>query len=432
MSASPERGIAGWLIAAAASLAVLLGVGFAFAAAEHPARSEDRRLDIAIGRALFARQWVSAPASAQATDGLGPLYNARSCAGCHAGAGRGAGLDAEATGHDGMVLRLGNAGSGRPDPVYGTELQTEAVPGLVPEGRLAVDFVAELVTLADGTAVALRRPRPRLAAAALGPLDPATRLGLRIAPPLVGLGLLERIPEADILGGSGGRPAWVLDPATGQRRLGRFGWKASEPSIATQVGRALALDIGLSSPLYRDPYGDCTAREVACRAMPNGASPRFDGLEVPGSLTGLLDAYVAVALAPPAGSPPDVPGRRLFVAAGCAACHRPSFLLPAADGRAARTIAPYTDLRLHDLGPGLAEAMPEGAATGTEWRTAPLWGLGRPRHRDGDAALLHDGRARSILEAILWHGGEAATARDRVAAMPAADRDALIAFLRSL
>ncbi|MFO1059584.1 MAG: di-heme oxidoredictase family protein [Dongiaceae bacterium] len=336
------------------------------------------------------------------------------------------------------MLRLGHAGTGAADAGYGSQLQTQAVPGLVPEGRVAVDMVTAATRLADGTVVALRRPRPRIADAAEGPLEPETRLGLRIAPPLVGLGALERIPEAEILAGTGGRPSWVVDPAGGRRRLGRFGWKASEPSIAAQVARALAVDIGLSSPLRRDPYGDCTPRQAACRAMPNGASPQLEALEVPGLLTRPLDRFVAVALAPPAGAAPseatpsEAAGRRLFAAAGCAACHRPSFVLPAAEGRPARAIAPYTDLRLHDMGAGLAEAMPEGGASGAEWRTAPLWGLGRASHAAGDAALLHDGRARSILEAILWHGGEAVAARDRVAAMPAADRDALIAFLKSL
>jgi CxxC motif-containing protein (DUF1111 family) len=431
MSGSPERRVAGWLPAGAASLAILMGVGLAFAAAQP--EHGDGGLAIAIGKALFQRQWVSAPASTQATDGLGPLYNARSCAFCHAGAGRGAGLEAVPGGHSGIVLRLGSVGTGAPDPAYGMQLQTEAVPGLTPEGALAVDFALSAVTLADGTAVAMRRPQPRIADAAEGPLDPRTRLGLRIAPSLVGLGALERIPEAEILAVPGGRPSWVTDPATGQRRLGRFGWKASEPSIAAQVGRALAIDIGLSNPLHRDPYGDCTAREAACRAMPNGASPQFEGLEVPSALIDPLDRFVAVALLPPPDAARSDPhGAALFAAAGCSACHRPSFALPAAAGQPARSIAPYSDLRLHRMGPGLAEAMPEGDAAGDEWRTPPLWGLGRAVDAAGGAALLHDGRARSILEAILWHGGEAAAARDKVSAMPAADRAALIAFLRSL
>jgi CxxC motif-containing protein (DUF1111 family) len=255
-----------------------------------------------------------------------------------------------------------------------------------------------------------------------------------------GIGLLERIPEPEILARAGanddgisGRPNAVIDPATGKTVLGRFGWKASEPSLEVQDAKALDLDIGLSNPIYRDPYGDCTKSEPRCRAMPNGASPQFENLEVPSPLTRLIDRFVSEAMLPvPATGSKDVAqGRTLFMEAGCEACHRASFDLPAAGTMPARRIAPYTDLLLHDMGDGLADQVKDGDASGNEWRTAPLWGIGVALRAD-HVGLLHDGRARSVLEAILWHDGEAAPARQKVEALSAPDRQALIDFIGSL
>jgi CxxC motif-containing protein (DUF1111 family) len=167
--------------------------------------------------------------------------------------------------------------------------------------------------------------------------------------------------------------------------------------------------------------------------MPNGASPQFENLEVPSPLTRLIDRFVSEAMLPvPATGSKDVAqGRTLFMEAGCEACHRASFDLPAAGTMPARRIAPYTDLLLHDMGDGLADQVKDGDASGNEWRTAPLWGIGVALRAD-HVGLLHDGRARSVLEAILWHDGEAAPARQKVEALSAPDRQALIDFIGSL
>jgi CxxC motif-containing protein (DUF1111 family) len=274
-------------------------------------------------------------------------------------------------------------------------------------------------------------------------LDPATATSLRLAPAIHGLGLLDRIPVADILAqtqraksdGVAGHPNWVVDPRDGEKRLGRFGWKAIQPDIARQNAHAFSIDIGMSTMIFPAPAGDCSPAQGTCLAAPDGRSPQFGNVEIAEPMRHLLDVFVSYASLPLSrqGTPKQVAaGEKLFAAAGCNACHRPSFDVPAVAGEAARRIKPYSDLLLHDMGPDLADGVVEGEARGNEWRTAPLWGLGQVAPGDGPAALLHDGRARSILEAILWHGGEAKPAQQRVVAMSPADRRDLIAFLRSL
>lgn len=404
------------------------------------------RMEFTLGEAVFQRRWVAAPSSTQAADGLGPLYNARSCDGCHPGNGRGR----PAAPAEGLILRLGipDGGDARPDPVYGAQLQDLAVAGQHREGALAVTYTEHRVTLADGTSVSLRAPSYAIADPAFGDPDPRLALSPRLAPQLIGLGLLAMIDEADLLAnadpddadgdGISGRPNLIRDRDDDAPVIGRFGWKAGQPTLAAQNASALALDIGLSSPLYPDPAGDCTAAQTACRATTHGDSPQFEGLEVPSLLTGPLDYYLA-HIAVPARRTIDDPtvlrGKALFYGAGCIACHTPKFVTatdPAWPALSRQLIWPYTDLLLHDMGDGLADGLPEGSATGREWRTPPLWGIGLLATVGGGANFLHDGRARTLDEAILWHGGEAEAARNAFAAMDAAERAALIAFLESL
>ncbi|HVO03613.1 MAG TPA: di-heme oxidoredictase family protein [Candidatus Cybelea sp.] len=403
-----------------------------------------KALDFEIGRALFDREWAPAPASTEAADGLGPLFNARSCNACHPGGGRGVPFDKSGAVLAALLFRLGGHSADYTDPIYGRQIQTGGVAGLAAEARALVSFEKSTVTLKDGTAVTLRKPVPRLAQLGEGRLASATVISPRLATAIDGIGLLQRIPEDEILGradptdedadGVSGRPNRVIDRVTGTTAIGRFGWKAGEAELQAQDAKALNLDIGLSNPVFPDAYGDCTKPETRCHAMPNGASPQFDNLEVPASLTRLIDRFVAEAVLPASTTPTpaDVAqGRDVFMEVGCEACHRASFDLPAAEGLPARTIAPYSDLLLHDMGPGLADHMVEGEASGREWRTAPLWGIGAASQKDG-VGLLHDGRARSILEAILWHDGEAKKARQRVEALSREDRQALIDFVGSL
>ena len=404
-------------------------------------------LDFVMGANLFKTNWVAAPTSTQAVDGLGPIYNARSCNACHPGGTKPRDLtDLQGVPVPGLLVHLSHilAGKATPDPVYGQQIQTSGLPGQQPEAHLAIKLTdGPRITLADGTVVQLHRPEPVLSDLAFGPLAPGTETGLRMAPAIHGLGLLQRIPAKTILAQVGheqdvaGRPNWVLDIQSGQRTLGRFGWKASQPSLMQQNAHAFAIDIGMSNRDFPGGSGDCTATEVACMKAPNGNSPQFGNVEIADTMLDLVDTFTSYAALPRAVSDPAAAasikaGATLFGDIGCASCHRPSYHLAASGDDPARQIAPFTDLLLHKMGPGLADGVVEGEAAGHEWRTAPLWGLGQAVTADGQGTLLHDGRAATILEAILWHGGEAAAAQQRVVDLSAQQRTDLIAFLRSL
>lgn len=403
------------------------------------------RMEYTLGQSIFERIWVSAPASTEAADGLGPLFNARSCVACHPAGARPQALVDDKGPVPSLLMRLGLV-DGMPDPVYGVQLQNEGVAGVPAEGKLALAFETHEAALAEGSRLALRKPVATIEALGYGPLSPATRTGLRIGPAIHGIGPLDRIANDDILqaadpddrdgDGISGRPAW-LDQA--RTKLGRFGWKAVQPDMIHQNAHAFMADLGLSSELFPESQGECTTGQQACRSAPSGASPQYDNLEVSPLLMGVLDRFVAEAVLPAHGpQPPADPsaiarGKEIFAAAGCQACHRESYdVIWPADAKEPRRISPYSDLLLHDMGEGLAEELPEGAAQGAEWRTAPLWGLRWALDAKGEGALLHDGRARTLLEAILWHGGEGQAARDHVAGLSSDERAALVIFLSNL
>lgn len=414
-----------------------------------------------LGFALFKKMWVQAPSSTHASDGLGPLFNARSCQSCHVRDGRGAPPDTN-NGSQSFFFRLArppetdeeraalgsHAVLNLPDPVYGQQFQDKAVTGLAGEGRMRVTYTTRPVRLADGTVVDLRVPHYSVTALAFGPLDPQTTLSPRISQSLSGMGLLEAIPASEILAhadpddrdgnGIAGRPNMVRDPASGQLVLGRFGWKAQNPTVRAQVASALSSDIGISSPDAPDPFGDCTAAEGHCRDLPTGVQLRLGNTEAPDPVLPLLTFYTA-NLAVPARRQVDDPdvlaGKKLFYGAGCADCHVPKYVTgrDVADRHNAfQLIWPYSDLLLHDMGESLADGQQVGDATGRQWRTAPLWGIGLARTVNGREAYLHDGRARTLEEAILWHGGEGENARDAYAGMARSDRNKLVKFLESL
>lgn len=409
----------------------------------------EQTLDFWVGRGLFRRLWVTAPSSTQAADGLGPLFNARSCMSCHPGNGRGETPQATEDAPDALVLHVDiptDDGS-RPDPTYGRQLQGSAVSGHAAEHRLAIRYRESPVTLADGTVVLLRQPEYRVEDLGYGPLHPQARLSPRIAPALIGLGLLQAIDEADILAlsdpddadgnGISGRPNRVWSEQRQRKVPGRFGHKAGQPDLDQQIQTAFVTDLGLSVPLFPHAAGDCTERQDVCLRAPHGNTPRYQNLEAHAQVTDLVHFYIARLAAPAArdAHAPDVQqGRKLFHDIGCNSCHTPHHRT-ASDAPAAlrdRDIAPYTDLLLHDLGAGLADNRPEGEADGSEWRTAPLWGAGLLRRVNGQVNYLHDGRARNLLEAILWHGGEAQPQRDAVVALERSARAQLLAFLGSL
>jgi CxxC motif-containing protein (DUF1111 family) len=386
------------------------------------------------GHSFFKNPWVKAPATTTARDGLGPLFNTNSCKACHIRNGRGSVRD------EGLLLRLS-----RPqgdlyvaDRLYGGQLQHRSIVGAHPEGKWDIGWREYKVILTGGETVSLRAPLFAVSHWSHGEPDSETKWSARIAPAVIGLGLLEAIAERDILDYAmkqckdpspvAGRPSWVRDLESGQQRLGRFGWKALQPTVKQQSAKAFSEDMGLTSFLF--PASVCTARQVQCQALPSGGEP-----EVSRKILDAVTYYSSQGGVPaPRNSHSETfkRGREQFYLTGCAQCHRPHWQTEATNVLAAQDIWPYTDLLLHDMGDALAAPGGEGEVSGSEWRTSPLWGVGLAKIVNPDTGFLHDGRARSLLEAILWHGGEAESSRQAVRLMSVSDREDLIYFLNSL
>jgi CxxC motif-containing protein (DUF1111 family) len=423
-----------------------------------------REFDFKIGNAVFRKLWVSAPASTKSSDGLGPLYNARGCQNCHLKDGRGHPPAANWPQEDAMSFLMRLSVPPRTDEerklieegriksvdeaVYGGQLQPLSIQGHVAEGKIHIDYTEEAVTLAGGKTIDLRKPHYGIEHLGYGSLDPQVMLSPRVAPQMIGLGLLELVPEEQILAhadpddrngdGISGRAQRVWSAEQQRVALGRFGHKAGAPSVSQQSADAFAGDIGISTPLVPRPSGDCTPAQPFCLNAPNGGDVATGTPEVEDKLFKLV-AFYSRNLAVPARRNPAAPdilaGKAAFHAAGCASCHQPKFVTGSSEDQphlGSQLIWPYTDLLLHDMGEGLADDRPEGMADGREWRTAPLWGIGLTQIVNGHTLYLHDGRARSIEEAIMWHGGEAKAARDAFAGLSEAGRERLIAFVNSL
>jgi CxxC motif-containing protein (DUF1111 family) len=367
----------------------LLAVVPALAAAPPPPLelSGAKNLDVATGWTLFKRPWISEPSSLSAGGGVGPLYDARACNACHIGGGPG--RVAQDSIGEGLAVRVGH------DPVYGDQIQTHALPGVDPEADVAFHW--------DEKSGA-RTPVLDIVKLYYGPLT--AHAALRRAPSLFGIGALESVPESEILKGNG--HASRIDG-----RLGRFGWKATMPSITDQVATAFQRDFGIATSGLPGPWGECTVAEKACRAAPGQT------VELPDNMRNYLVSYLRSLL--PVTEPRDAgPGFIAFKESGCLACHA---VLKSAGGAPVRA---YTDMLLHDMGPGLDDGIAEGDAKSSEWRTAPLWNLAGELSQGG---LLHDGRARSLGEAVNWHGGEASQARSAFNALSPKRRKLLESFL---
>ena len=410
----------------------------AFSLAAPGLSAKDRRA-FSVGNAFFRDNWVIAPASAEGRDGLGPFFNANSCSACHMEDGRGSvPLDGEA-GVGVVVFLSPREADGEPHPTYGGQLHDQAIPGVAPEAAIRLSPATTTGRYPDGTPYELVRWDLSFDNAAYGPLDEVRR-SMRIGQQLAGVGLLEAIDEATLLAledpddrdgdGISGRAHRVIG-ADGTIGIGRFGWKASQPTLEAQVIAALHEDLGITSRMR--PHEAATDAQPEALAAPSGGSPEIDDHKI-----GRLAHYCRV-LAVPAqrrvGDPQVEAGRELFAAIGCTACHLPELRTGTHSPIEAFrdvVIRPYTDLLLHDMGEGLADDRRDGAATGREWRTPPLWGLGLLKVVNPEARFLHDGRAATIEEAILWHGGEAEASRDRFMQLDASERAAVLAFLESL
>ena len=398
---------------------------------------------------------------------IGPKFNNASCISCHMLDGKGAtpnpGVDLQSLVVQLSVPGTDEIGGPRAHPYYGHQLNTDATEGVQPEGQLRVTYTEQSGTFADGQSYSLRVPSYQYSEMTFGSIGQnipdvngsagyqgVAQASPRIAPMLAGLGLLEAVREDDILSrvdesdsngdGISGRPNWVYDELTDSMQLGRFGWKANQPNLLQQTAAAFHQDLGLTSSIY--PREDCGEDDEDCNEAQNSAA------EISQSDLALVEAYIRGLTLPPRRNyenPDAIAGMHLFKRAKCHTCHTPSLQTSddyAIAGFRGQRIEAFTDLLLHDMGPDLADNRPHFGASGSEWRTPPLWALGYVKHVLGtpdtctdpfsggaQPNFLHDGRARSLSEAILWHGGEGQESRDSFVAMTGTERAQLIAFL---
>jgi len=415
---------------------------FSFAA---PNLTQTQRNAFASGHSFFNTNWVTAPSSTTLVDGVGPFFNSRSCSGCHSLDGRGMPPTYPGEELDGLLFRLSIPGAdahGGPlgDPEYGNQLSNNAILGVTREGTVRIDYITTIGFYADGNNYELRTPVYTFEDPGYGDLS-TVMYSPRLAQQLPGLGLLEAITEADLIkladpydanGDSiSGRPNYVWNFQTNATQIGRFGWKANQPTLFQQTAGAALGDMGLTTSLF--PNENLTGQQIALYSnLPNGGTP-----EMSDNILNQMVLYCQTLAVPARRNwtdPQVLRGKELFTQAKCASCHVPYFETGTHDVAALsnQQIRPYTDLLLHDMGAGLADNRPDYLATGSEWRTPPLWGIGLIQVVNKQRFLMHDGRARTLEEAIIWHGGEGNFSKKAFINMNKTDRDALIAFLESL
>lgn len=411
---------------------------YSYAAPNLSAANAQRHLD---ADAAFAQFFVTAPAPR--FGGLGPVYNQSSCNGCHIRNGRSQPPTSINDNTSGLLFRLSLAGTGAhggnvPVPNFGGQLQHRAIYGTQPEGQVDIQYISEVVNFIDGYTATLQRPVYTIINT-YTTLPTGVLVSPRNAPPVYGLGLIEAITEADILAnvdendanadGISGRANYVWSVRDQQLKLGRFGWKANNPTAYQQTAEAFNQDMGITSPYF--PNENCH-NQSNCTNDTTTATTSIDDAFV--KLTAFYFQTLAVPAARNLNDATVKRGKELFEKAYCAKCHTPKFVTGTHEFAelSNQTIYPYSDWLVHDMGQGLADNRPDNQATGTEWRTAPLWGIGLTQVVNPNARFLHDGRARTLEEAILWHDGEASYSRDYYKNLSKKDRDAVIAFLKAL
>jgi CxxC motif-containing protein (DUF1111 family) len=448
-----------------------------FASLQLPAAnlSDELKPQFHAGKALANQPWVKAPTITTARDGLGPIYNARTCLSCHIKGGKGFIPADNKTPLTSTLIRLSTAVSSIaqgdqfdtlkksgviPHSVYGDQIQGQSVslahqlrysqkPGtlehdVAPEAYIYINWQEKIFTYPDQQHITLRSPELDIQSLGYGPLGKDTLFSLRVAPTIHGMGLIGLIAEHDIIAltddsdsnnnGISGRANYVWDVEKNATALGRFGLKSNKPTLNMIVAGAFANDLGISNSLA--PNQPCTELQPTCLSITDGNDA--EGVELPDDLLQLVINFNR-DLAPPlrrnSQNKNVLAGRELFYKSGCNQCHNPSFKTQKSTELphlSEQTIWPYSDFLLHDMGPDLADGRPDFLAAGNEWRTAPLWGIGLLSQVNGSTVLLHDGRARTVEEAILWHGGEAAAARANFITLVKKDRDRLIKFVNSL
>lgn len=402
--------------------------------------TQTEKLIFFVGNSFFKDVWVEAPSSTTARDGLGPLFNARSCTSCHFKDGRG-----EPFKNKGLLLRISTAGNGSNGPIadliYGGQIQDNALSGQLNESDFSIAYEYLFGVYPDGSSYQLRKPTYTLGAGNYGAISSGLQMSPRVGQQMIGLGLLELVPESDLIAlsdefdansdGISGRPNYVWDPYLQQTVIGRFGWKSNVGSIYTQVAGAFNGDIGITSHLF--PSENHTNNQTSLFGLPNGGSPEIDTDDLEKVV--LYSRTLGVPVRRNYKQQDVLEGKGLFNAIQCASCHTPMLRTGNTGSIGAlknKTIRPFTDLLLHDMGQGLADNRSDYNATGTEWRTQPLWGIGLINSVNNHTYLLHDGRARSIEEAILWHGGEALNSRNKFMNLTLVERVKLLKFIQSL
>lgn len=400
-----------------------------------------------IGNSFNRNNWVTAPSSTSARDGLGPFFNATSCSSCHFQDGKG--MPVSAT--DGKITQsllfrlsvpgLGEHGEPVHDPNYGEQFNPRAIIGVQAEGDVEVSYQELPGSYPDGSSFSLRKPSYIFSNLQYGSLS-GTMVSPRISPHMAGVGLLEAVSEETMLSlsdpndqnkdGISGKPNYVWDVKKNQKVIGKFGWKANQPTVEQQTGGAFNGDLGVTSALF--PTENLTKdQKEKYKNLPNGGSP-----EIEEKIFQDVVFYIKALAVPARRDWEDkqvLQGKTLFIKANCSGCHIPKMQTGRSESPgylSSQTIRAYTDLLLHDMGEGLADNRPDFLATGTEWRTAPLWGLGLVKTVNKHTFFLHDGRARNVEEAILWHGGEAEKSKQEFMKFAKSDREAVLRFIDSL
>lgn len=422
------------------------------------------------GFSLFRDPWVIAPSSTEDRDGLGPLFNTRSCISCHSSGGKGPAPSQGVSKPSALVIRFGSAEDNIfSDPIYGDQLQPRAIavthssiqPDLLGEAKLQLGYQEVYGEYADGSIYILHQPTYQLTDLAYGDLDKRTVLSPRFSPVIYGVGLLDAISEQDLLsqedindtnqdGISAKYNRVPIMPShhntadfhglvennmsEGPKGIGRFGHKSKHPSLHQQVAAAFRDDIGITNTSFISE--SCSTDQANCQAA--SVIGGHQSVEIPDKLLDLVTQFNQLIAVPPArnlDSAKAQQGRKLFYKIGCESCHTASYTTAPEyphKSLANQAIWPYTDLALHDMGAGLADGVNEYDANGQEWRTPPLWGIGARKNMRSENLYLHDGRATTVAEAILWHGGEALNSQQSFIQLEQVQRDALLAFLDAI
>ncbi|MEM9649958.1 MAG: di-heme oxidoredictase family protein [Bacteroidota bacterium] len=411
---------------------------------EVPGLSFQEQALFATGNSLFNQSWVSSPASTTARDGLGPTFNARACAGCHFKDGRGKPL-INGSVSSGFLMRISQPGQDKHGgplalPNYGTQIQDRGNRGIPFEAKITVTFDTIKGTYPDGTSYQLRKPSYSFSEEQFGEIG-SVQTSPRVAQQTIGMGFISALPDNEILkyedehdqngDGISGRPNYVWNSETNEVDLGKYGWKANAPTLKVQVASAFHGDMGLTTSIF--DQNNCPNPQKDCQNAHNGGEPEVEDKQ----LHRVLFYQAALTVPNRRGFKEEsvLKGKKLFNSLNCIGCHATgqvtgSFPLnPLLENV---TIRPYSDFLLHDMGPGLADHRSDYNANGNEWRTQPLWGIGLISTVNQHTFLLHDGRARNIEEAILWHGGEAERSKQGFMNLSAEERQQLIDFINSL